>query len=393
MRDFAARRLDKVRESATIAVADRAKQLRAEGVDVVDLSGGDPQFDTPAHIVTEAINAIRRGDTHYAPSRGIPALLKAVQRKLADDNGVECGLDEIIVTPGGKHAIYSTLVATVEAGDQVILLSPAWVSYEPSVRLAGGEPVYAPLQADEFRITPEVLRSVDAPRAKVLIFNTPNNPTGRVATREEIEAVAEFAEERDLLVISDELYEKLLYDGREHISLASLPGMRDRTVTVNGVSKSYAMTGWRLGYLAAPRALTSQILKVHQHSVTTAATFTQAAAVAALEGPQGVVAEMLAEYDRNRALVVKALNSLPGVNCPTPEGAFYAFPKVDSADSLEYAQCLLDGAGVALTPGVAFGPTGEGRVRISFATSPALLENAFERMAALLRSEPAGRPA
>lgn len=384
MRDFAAARLRQVRESATIAIADKAKQLKAEGRDVIDLSGGDPHFKTPEHIVREAYGSIERGDTHYAPSRGVPRLLQAIQRKLSLDNGLEYGLDEIIVTPGGKHAIYATLVATVEPGDEVLLLSPAWVSYEPSVRLAGGTPVYVALEPEDYRITADALRSADAPKAKVLVFNTPNNPTGRVATTEEVRAVAEFAEERDLLVISDELYEKLLYDGRRHVSIASLQGMKERTVTVNGVSKSYAMTGWRLGYLAAPRALTSQVLKVHQHSVTTAATFTQVAAACALDGPQEVVGEMLAEYDRNRELVVRSLNGMPGVRCPSPEGAFYAFPSVESEDSVRFARDLLEDAGVALTPGAAFGPSGEGHVRISFATNAALLEQAFERMSKTL---------
>lgn len=380
MRDFIASRLRDVKPSATITIADKAKSLQAEGKDVIDLSGGDPHFKTPEHIIREAYNAMNRGDTHYAASRGVPRLLRAIQNKLASDNGLEYGLDEIIATPGGKLAIYATLTATVNPGDEVLLLSPAWVSYEPCVYLAGGVPLYVPLEPEEYRITPEALRAVEAPRAKVLIFNTPNNPTGRVATTEELQALVEFAQERDLLVLSDELYEKLLFDGREHVSLASLPGMRDRTVTVNGVSKSYAMTGWRLGYLAAPKAIASAVLKVQQHSVTTAATFTQIAAACALEGSQDAVEEMLRGYESNRRLVTDALNTMPGIHCPSPEGAFYAFPSISNRDSLRFSEQLLDEAEVALTPGVAFGPTGEGHVRISFATDPQLLERAFERM-------------
>ncbi len=384
MRDFTAKRLENVQESATIAISDKAKRLKAEGRDVIDLSGGDPHFNTPEHIVREAFNAIEEGQTHYAPSRGVPRLIEAVSNKLRRDNGLEYAKDEIVVTPGGKLGIYASLAATLDPGDEVLLLSPAWVSYEPSVRLAGGSPVYVPLEAPDFRITPEALRAVDAPRAKLLILNTPNNPTGRVATREEMEAVAGFAQERDLLVISDELYEMLLYDGHEHISLASLPGMRERVVTVNGMSKSYAMTGWRLGYLAAPRELAAQVLKVQQHSVTSAATFTQIAAACALEGSQEAVASMLKGYESNRKLVLDALNAMPGVSCPSPEGAFYAFPRVDTSDSLAFAARLLEEANVALIPGVAFGPTGEGHVRLSFATSPDLLERAFERMGRFL---------
>ena len=263
MRDFVAARMKSVRPSATITVADKAKALKAEGKDVIDLSGGDPHFRTPEHIQQEAFRAVENGETHYSPSRGVPRLLKAIQRKLQNENGLEYALDEIVVTPGGKLSIYATLQATVDPGDEVLLLSPAWVSYDPVVHLAGGEPVYVPLQPDDYRITPEVLRSVNAPRAKVLIFTSPNNPTGRVATEEEMRAVAEFAQERDLLVISDELYEKLLYDGRRHTSLATLPGMRERTVTVNGVSKAYAMTGWRLGQMAGPKPVTAKAFLVH----------------------------------------------------------------------------------------------------------------------------------
>ncbi len=385
MRDFTAARLRDVQESATIAVSDKAKALKAQGKDVLDLSGGDPHFKTPEHIRREAFEAMERGDTRYPPSRGVPRLLEAIQRKLAQENGLEYARDELVVTPGGKLGIYASLMATVEPGDQVLLLSPAWVSYEPGIRLAGGSPVYVPLEPEEYRITPEALRSVDAPRAKVLIFNSPNNPTGRVATREELEAVSEFARERDLLVISDELYEKLLYDGHEHTSLATLPGMWERTITVNGFSKAYAMTGWRLGYVAAPREIIAQLFKVHQQSVTSAATFTQLAGARALEGPQDAVDQMLREYDSNRRLVVQALNDMPGVYCPSPEGAFYAFPRIESAsDSVRFAQELLEDALVAVTPGVAFGPTGEGHVRISFATSADVLERAFERMAKVL---------
>jgi aspartate aminotransferase len=380
MRDFIADRMGAVKPSATLSVADKAKALKAEGKDVVDLSGGDPHFKTPEHIRREAFEAMESGETHYSASRGVPRLLRAIQRKLAADNGLEYALDELVVTPGGKLALYATLMATVNPGEQVLLLSPAWVSYEPVVRLAGGDAVYVPLEAPDHRITPEALRSVDAPRARALIFNSPNNPTGRVATPEELQTVAEFAQERDLLVISDELYEKLLYDGRTHTSLATLPGMRERTVTVNGFSKAYAMTGWRLGYLAAPKPVVSKAFLVHQQSVTAAATFTQLAAACALEGPQDAVTEMLREYDSNRRMLVEALNAMPGVHCPPIEGAFYAFPRVEGRESIPFAEELLDEALVAVTPGVAFGPSGEGHIRLSFATPPEVLREGLARI-------------
>lgn len=386
MRDFTASRLRDVQPSATITIADKAKRMRAEGKDILDLSGGDPHFNTPELVIETAHRAMHQGDTHYSPSRGMPELLQAVQRKFAQDNGIKYDLDELIATPGGKLGIFATLMATVDPGDEVLLLSPAWVSYEPSVRVAGGKPVYIPLEPEDYRITPELLRSVNAPNAKVLIFNTPNNPTGRVATEDEIRALAEFAQERDLLVISDELYEKLLFDGHEHISIASLPGMHDRTVTINGASKSYAMTGWRLGYLGAPRMLAAQILKVQQHSVTAAATFTQLAGACALESAQDRVDHMLEGYAANRDLVTSMLNSVPGVTCPAPEGAFYAFPNIGRRDSVAFAAELLDKAGVAVTPGVAFGPTGEGHIRISFAVEPNTLETALARVRSALAS-------
>jgi aspartate aminotransferase len=388
-----ARRVTAIEPSPTVAVSDRARQLKAEGRDVIDLGGGDPDFPTPQHIVAVAADAMEAGDTHYVASPGIPELREAITEKLRADNGVEYTPGEIIVTPGGKSAIYAAMMTLVDRDDEVLILDPGWVSYAPEVTLAEGRPVSVPLTAaDNFAITEERLRPYITPRTHALILCTPNNPTGRVATPEELDTVARLAQEHDLLVFSDEIYEKLVYDGRRHISIASLPGMRERTVTLNGFSKAYAMTGWRLGYLAAPAPIVKQILKVHSHSVTCATSFGQRGAVAALRGPQEPIGQMVAAWDRRRHLVTDRLNELPGVHCALPEGAFYAFPNIRGTglSSAECAELLLERAGVAVTPGLAFGEAGEGHIRLSYATSDALLTSAVDRMCSTLEEVTAG---
>ena len=382
-----ARRVLAIEPSPTVAVSDRARQLRAAGHDVIDLGGGDPDFPTPPHIVEAAAAAMAAGDTHYVASPGIVELRRAIADKLRADNGVAYDPDEIIVTPGGKAAIYAAIVTLIDRGDEVLILDPGWVSYAPEVTLAEGVPVRVPLAAEEgFAITAERLRPHLTARTRALILSTPNNPTGRVATRAELEAVAAVARERDLLVLSDEIYEKLVYDDARHLSIASLPGMRERTITLNGFSKAYAMTGWRLGYLAAPAPIVKQILKVHSHSVTCAASFSQRGAVAALAGPQEPIAAMVAAYDRRRHLVRDGLNAIPGVHCPLPEGAFYAFPDIRGTglSAAACAELLIERALVAVTPGQAFGAAGEGHIRLSFATSDELLADAIERIGAVL---------
>ncbi len=388
-----ARRMGAVESSPTVAVSDRARQLKAAGHDVIDLGGGDPDFPTPQHIVAAAADAMEAGDTHYVASPGIIELRRALVDKLRVDNGLEYSPNEIIVTPGGKAAIFAAIMVLVDEGDEVLILDPGWVSYAPQAQLAGATPVRVPLSpADNFRVTEERLRPHVTARSRVLIACTPNNPTGRVMAREELEAIARVAREHDLLVLSDEIYEKLVYDGAEHISLASLPGMRERTLTLNGFSKAYAMTGWRLGYVAAPAPIIEEILKVHSHSMTCEASFGQRGAVAALTGPQDFIGEMVAAYDRRRHLVADGLNAIPGVRCPLPEGAFYAFPDITGTGLLSSAcaELLIERAQVAVTPGIAFGKAGEGHIRLSFATSDELLQRAVERMGEVLSKAPAG---
>jgi len=362
--------------------------MAAQGLGVINLGGGDPDFGTPSHIVNAALDAIRRGYTHYVSSAGIKGIRRAIADKLREENGLEFDPDaEIMVTPGAKLALFAAIMATVEEGDEVLILDPAWVSYVPCVQLAGGVAVHVSLSVeDNFHVTEAKLREKVTPRSKLLIVNSPNNPTGRVLTREELEAIAKVALENDLLVLSDEIYEKILYDGHQHISIGSLPDMLDRTIVINGFSKAYAMTGWRLGYVAAKGLLAKEILKVQQHSATCASSFIQYAGIAALTGPQDAVSQMVEEYRKRRDLITAGLNSLPGISCHQPEGAFYAFPNISATgmSSIEFADMLLSKARVAVTPGIAFGDSGEGHVRLSFANSMPLIQEAIERMREVL---------
>lgn len=385
---FAAR-MAIMQPSPTLAVSDKARQLTAAGHDVVDLGGGDPDFATPAHITEAAIEAMRAGFTHYVASAGIPPLRKAIAAKLLRDNGLTYDANsELIVTPGGKAALAISLLALVSDGDEVLVLDPGWVSYAPATQLADATPVQVPLSPDNgWTIRAELLEQYVTPRTRVLIFNSPNNPTGRVARPEELQAVTNVAQAHDLIVISDEIYEKLMYDGRTHTSIASLPGMRARTIIVNGFSKPYAMTGWRLGYVAAPRDLVKQIATVHSHTATCATSFAQVGGTAAYDGPQECITTMNVAYDRRRRLVSEGLSAIPGITCPLPEGAFYAFADIRGTglSATDFATRLLETHYVAVTPGEAFGPAGAGYVRLSVANSDEMLHKSVERIGAFVR--------
>jgi aspartate aminotransferase len=373
--------------SPTLAVSDRARQLKAQGIDVIDLGGGDPDFITPKHIRDAAIEAMNAGDTHYVASAGIPGLRKAIADKLLSDNGIEVEPSGVIVTPGGKQALFEATLAFVEPGVDVLIPEPAWVSYSPMVELAGGRPVPVPLDPDDnWRITLDLLAAAVTPASRILLINSPNNPTGRVLDDSELAAIAGFARDHDLLVFSDEMYEKILYDGHKHTSIATLPELAERTLVFNGLSKAYAMTGWRLGYAAGPKAYIEQIEKVHSHSVTCATSFVQKAGIAALTGPQDFIGEMVTAWDRRRRNVASGLSAINGIHCPLVEGAFYAFADIRGTgmSSSEAADRFLQEAHVAVTPGVAFGESGEGHVRLSFATSDDLLEDAVNRLGDLL---------
>ncbi len=361
--------------SATIEISNAAKRMAQEGVDVISLSIGEPDFDTPAHIKDACIEALRRGETHYAPSTGIPALTKAIAEKLNRENGIPAKPDEVIVTCGAKDAIYEAMEAVLNPGDEVLILDPSWVSYEPCARLAGAAARHHALSTETFQVDDSLLEAVGA-RTKMIVVNTPSNPSGAVLNGASLRLIADICRDHDLYALSDEIYEKLVY-GEEHISLASLPEMAERTITVNGFSKAYAMTGWRIGYAAAPRPILRQMEKVQQHTISSPTTFAMVGAVAALEGPQDCVESMRREFERRRDYLIPALRDLGYATAPA-DGAFYAYVKVEG-DDMAIARSWLRDAHVAVTPGTAFYTPGW--LRLSYATSMENLREAVERIA------------
>lgn len=381
--------LSSVPPSATVAVADKARALKAAGRDVIPLAGGDPDFITPGNIIRAGIEAIQAGDTHYPPSRGSQSLRRAIARKLETVNGLSVDPEtQVLAGPGGKFALYAALAAVVNPDDEVLILEPYWVSYPPMVTLVGGTPVPITLDGNAgFAIDAHGIEKCLTERTKAILVNSPNNPTGRVMTAAEAETVCKIAIENDLYVISDEMYEDLIFEG-EHITLAALRGMAERTVTINGHSKAYAMTGWRLGWAAGPEEIIGLAAKFQSQSVTSAAAFTMAAGAEALTGPQDEVARMRAEYKARRDFLVAALNEIPGVACESPQGAFYLFVRFSGlgSNSLEIADNLLEKANIAATPGIAFGRAGEGFVRFTFATAMSELERAVERIRDLMQT-------
>jgi aspartate aminotransferase len=379
--------IESVPGSPTAAMMQKGRELAAQGKAVVNLAGGEPDFDTPKHIQEAAFEAIRRGDTHYPPSHGTPALLEAICGKLARENNVHVKPNQILVTPGAKWAIYAALAVLLNPGDEVMILEPAWVSYNAMVALQRAVPVSVPLaSSDDFTVNEEILRRYITPKTKLIMVCSPSNPTGRVLRRAEIDAIVRVAQEYDLYVMSDEIYEHIIFEGNRHYSLAAEPGMAERTITINGFSKAYAMTGWRLGWLAAPPTLTKLARDYQTQSITSAASFAMAAGVAALNGPQECVQQMTAAYAERRRFVVDALSEIPGLECPPVEGAFYVFPKFTHTNksSLDISNILLEQTLIASTPGIAFGQAGEGHVRFSIATHVRDLEIAMDRLAKLV---------
>jgi aspartate aminotransferase len=378
-----AERIGNLQPSPTVAVSDRVRELQQQGHDVVDLGGGDPDFATPRHICEAAAEALYAGDTHYVASAGIPELRNAIVKKLKDDNGIDVEPSGIIVTPGGKSALISAVMALVGPGDDIVMFDPGWVSYEPMATISGAGTVHVPLDAsDNYTVTKQIIEQYLTPSSRLMIVNSPNNPSGRVLSADEITAICEVAQERDLIVISDEIYEKIVYDAHKHISIGSQPDMAGRTLTINGFSKAYAMTGWRLGYVAGPVDIVKQIMKIHSHSVTCATSFAQRGAVAALNGPQDFISDMVQAWDRRRKLIADGLNEIPGFLCPLPEGAFYALADVSGTgkSGSEVAEILINEARVGVTPGIAFGEASANHIRMSFANSDELIIKAVERM-------------
>ena len=360
--------------SATIEISNRAKKMQREGIDVISLSIGEPDFDTPKHIKDACIDALNRGETHYAPSNGIPELLSAVSDKITKENKFPCKPEQVIVTCGAKDAIYEGMEAALNPGDEVLLLTPAWVWSEPCVQMAGGKIVRHAVNQKTFQLDDSLLERV-TPRTKMIVVNSPSNPSGAVFDAKSMKLVADLCQDFDLYAMSDEIYEKMVY-GKEHISLAAIGDMAERTITINGFSKAYAMTGWRLGYAVAPLMIIKEMSKVQQHSVSQATTFAMWGAVAALNGDQRCVEEMRAEFDRRRKFVISELNRM-GYKTAPADGAFYAFVKV-AGDDMAIATKWLEEGHVAATPGSAF--YAPGWIRLSYATSMDNLKEALQRI-------------
>jgi len=373
-------RVRHIPESATMKIADIAAKLRSEGQDIISFSLGEPDFETPENIKRAAKTALDRGETHYTQGSGIPELREAIAEKLKNDNNLDVSPADVLVTTGAKQAIFEAICTLIDEGDEVLLLDPAWVSYSAIVKFAGGKPVMVPVSEQEGYV-PVDLQSHMTRNTKLLILNSPCNPTGAVYGKNVIKAAAEAAEDHGVFVLSDEVYEKIIY-GAKHHSIGSL--VPDRTITINGFSKAYAMTGWRLGYATAPAPILQGMLKIQQHSVSNATSFVQRAGVEALRGDQGAVRAMVVEFKKRRDIMIDGLRKM-GIECAPPRGAFYAFAKVSQfGNSVEVTEKLLRDALVAVTPGSAFGPNGEGYVRLSYATSRQNIEDGINRIEASL---------
>jgi aspartate aminotransferase len=382
------RRAAALAPSLTLAIDSKAKQMKAEGQDVVGFGAGEPDFDTPQHIKQAAIQALNDGFTKYTPSSGIPELRQAIADKFQRENGLTYKASQIIVSSGGKHSCYNVILATCEEGDEVLIPSPYWLSYPEMVKLAGATPVILPTNdRTEFKVTPEQLRAALTPHSRLFLLNSPSNPTGSVYTPEEIRALGDVCVERGVLIMSDEIYEHLLYDGAVHRSVASFsPAHFEHTIVVHGFAKAWSMTGWRLGFLAAPEPIAKAIDAIQSHSTSNPTSFAQKGAVAALNGPQDHLKGWVAEYSRRRTYAWKKLNSIPGVSCVNAKGAFYLFPNVSKLGlkSTEFCARLLEAEKVAAVPGIAFGA--DDYLRISYATSLANIEKGLERLERFCRS-------
>lgn len=373
--------------SASIQFMAKAKQMQEMGLDVISLAGGEPDFATPDPIVEEAYRQLKAGFTHYTVGQGLPELRKRIVQKLRQENGASYQENEIIVTPGGKNAIYLAISTLVNAGDEVMYLDPAWVSYVPMIQANGGVPVPVVLSyADNYRITCEALEACYSSRTKMLIINYPNNPTGNILSQEEANELVRFMlKHPDLILLSDEIYDRIVFDGKNSVSPASIRSIRDRVITINGFSKSVAMTGWRMGYLAAPRHIAEQVYKLYQHSITCVSGFMQKAATVALDCTNEIEA-MRRSYEERRDLFFAKLNAIDGVEARIPDGAFYAWVRIEKNNMDSFAICnyLLEEALVVGVPGDAYGAGGEKCIRFSFATALDKLMEAADRMKAAL---------
>jgi aspartate aminotransferase len=367
--------------SLTLSIDSKAKAMKAEGLDVCGFGAGEPDSDTPEHIKRAAIEALEAGFTKYTPNAGIPELRQAIADKLTADNGLNYRAGQIVVSNGAKHACYNAILATCQPGDEVIIPAPYWVSYPDMVRLVGAEPVIVPTsERNAWKMRPEDFENAMTPRTKMLIMNSPGNPTGSVYTREELEAIVNVAAEEDIYVLSDEIYEKLVYDDAKHVSIGSLSKEAyDLTITVNGFSKSYAMTGWRLGYLAAPDAVARAVDSIQSHTSSNPSSFSQYGALAALKGDQQPLADMREEFEMRRNYMFDRISKISNVTAVKPQGAFYILVNISQLGltSQNFADRLLSKANVAVVPGAAFGD--DRTVRFSYATSLDVIKKGLDR--------------
>ncbi len=367
--------------SLTLSIDSKAKAMKLEGIDICGFGAGEPDFDTPEHIKAAAIAALEGGFTKYTPSSGLPELRQAISEKFAADNGLEYRPSQIIVSNGAKHSCYNAILATCEPGDEVIIPSPYWVSYPDMVRLAGAEPVIVQTsERNGWKMTAEEFENAMTPRTKMVIMNSPGNPTGAVYSREEMEKIVEVAAEEDIYILSDEIYEKLVYDDAKHVSIASLSKTAyDLTITINGFSKSYAMTGWRLGYMGAPEAIAKAVDSIQSHSTSNPCSFAQKGAIAALKGDQQPLSDMHDEFDMRRNYMYDRISKIANITAVKPQGAFYVLVNISQLglNSQNFSDRLLSKANVAVIPGAAFGD--DRTIRLSYATSIDVIKKGLDR--------------
>jgi len=382
-------RAKNIEPSATLSISARAKALQKQGRDIISFSAGEPDFDTPSVIKEEAKKAIDEGFTKYTPTSGIPELKEAISKKLEGENGLFYSPREIIVSCGAKHSLFNAILTLCNPGDEVLLPKPYWVTYLEQIKLAGGKPVFLEPSPATFTTGIEEIRKALTPCARILILNNPSNPTGVVWEEEELEKIAELAKEQDLVVISDEIYERLTYDGAKVRSIATFPEMKERTIVINGVSKTFSMTGWRIGYAAGPQEVIEAMERLQDHSTSNPTSISQRAAWRALQTDPCLVEEMVEKFNERRKLIMQHLSEIPSVTFPTPRGAFYIFANFSSYlgksfqeksinSSLELAELLLEKAQIACVPGAAFGM--EGYLRFSYAASEENIENGMKRL-------------
>ncbi|CAN5416588.1 pyridoxal phosphate-dependent aminotransferase [soil metagenome] len=386
--DQVSSRIANLTPSLTLAITSQAKALQAAGKEVYSFGAGEPDMDTPAFIKQAAIDALDGGETKYTASAGLPALRKAIAEKLAADNGIEYDISQISVNCGAKHSLFNAILATCEEDDEVVIPSPYWTSYPEMVKMAGATPVFVQTtEANRWKMTAEQFEEAMSPRTKMIILNSPSNPTGAIYSREELEAIGEVAASEDIIILSDEIYEKLVYDGAEHVSIGSLSDeLRDLTITVNGFSKAYSMTGWRLGYTAAPEPIAHAIDTIQSHSTSNPTTFAQYGGLAAIKGDQQVVSDMRDEFDVRRQYMLSRFTGIDNVTVAEPRGAFYFLVNCQQMglQSINLAEKLLSRYQVAVIPGIAFG--NDSTLRFSYACSLENIKNGLDRFEEFCKS-------